>query len=154
MPRKATWLVILWNGFIALWVVSGINNIKDRCDGLTGSDLQSCEIGLNVGGGIGLFLIGLVWFVGFLITGLMWLMSRPKRRLCPVCGRSVKDGEVICKRCGHDFRATQPTPVYPAGPPAGWGQPPQQMHPGWGQPLPPGQEPRPGQPPQGWGDPG
>jgi hypothetical protein len=153
MPRKATWLVIIWNSLIALWVISGINAIKDDCRGLTGTELQTCEIGQNVGGGIGLFLIGLIWFVGFMITGIIWLISRPHRRLCPTCGRSVKSGEVVCKRCGFDFRLGQPTPVYPAGPPAGWGQPPQQMPPpGWGQQLPPGQQP-PAGPPSGWGDP-
>lgn len=151
MPRKATWLVILWNGLIGLWVISGINAIKDQCEGLVGNALQTCQIGQNVGGGIGLFLIGLIWFVGFLVTGLIWLMSRPKRRLCPVCGRSVKEGEMVCRRCGHDFRMAQPTPVYPAGPPPGWGQSPQQVPPNWGQQLPPDAQP-PAGPPAGWGE--
>jgi hypothetical protein len=104
LPRKATWLVILWNGLIALWVISGVNAVADQCKGLTGSALQTCEIGQNVGGGIGLFLIGLVWLVGFLITGLIWLMSRPKHRVCPACGESARKGETVCRRCGYDYR--------------------------------------------------
>lgn len=120
MPRKATWLVIIWNGLILLWVVSGISAVARECEGLAGDELRTCQIGQNVGGGIGLFVIGLIWFVGFLVTGLIWLMSRPKRRLCPVCGRSVKSGEFACKRCGFDFRVAQPTPVYPAAHPPTW----------------------------------
>jgi hypothetical protein len=109
MPRKATWLVIIWNGLMALWVISGLSAVEDTCAGLSGSELQSCEIGANIGGGLGLALIGLVWFVGFLITGAIWLMSRPQRRLCPTCGLSVKSGEVVCKRCGFDFRGARAT---------------------------------------------
>lgn len=151
MPRKATWLVIIWNGLILLWAATGINAVKDTCDGLSGTALRNCEISLNLGGGVALFVIGLIWFVGFLVTGLIWLMSRPKRRLCPVCGRSVKSGEVVCKRCGFDFRMAQPTPVYPAGPPSGWGQAPQQVPPGWGQQQYPPQPPA--VPPPGWNEP-
>lgn len=152
MPRKATWLVIAWNGIVLGGGALLISQARGTVNGEYSPTLTAA------GQGVMFLFLFVVWLIGFLVTGLIWLMSRPKRRLCPACGRSVKSGEVVCKRCGFDFRMAQPTPVYPAGPPPGWGLPPQQVPPGWGQQAPPpwGQQQLPPQsppgPPPGWGD--
>ncbi len=153
MPRKASWALIIWTGLMALWAATGLSSTNDAC---SNDPNVYCEAGATLGRGLGLTFLALVWFVGFLILGVIWLATRPQRRLCPVCGHQVKKGVVICSRCGYDFRAANgmpPAPPRPVGPPLGWGQqPPQVPPPGWGQQLPPQPPPQQG-PPPGWGPP-
>jgi rubredoxin len=49
-------------------------------------------------------LILLIGFFGFVFFSLIWFMTRPRGRDCPVCGSLVKRGQTACKSCGHDFR--------------------------------------------------
>lgn len=72
-PRKATWLVILWNvGIGALWLSvmmtaqGTVNGVYDP--GLTRLGQMAVTVG-----------IGFVWFIGFCVTALIWFMSRPRR---------------------------------------------------------------------------
>jgi hypothetical protein len=44
-----------------------------------------------------------VWVVGMVVLGIVWLVIRPKRRVCPVCGENVQKGRQACPSCGHDF---------------------------------------------------
>ncbi len=159
MPRKATWALIIWSALMALWAVSVTNNVGTVCTDEAAKDRHLCEIGANLGGGIGLVFIVFVWLVGFMVFTVIWFMSRPQRRLCPVCGNQVKKGVVVCDRCGYDFRALAGMPPTPVGPPLGWGQQPPAGPPlGWGQqppagqPLGWGQQP-PAGPPPGWAPP-
>jgi predicted amidophosphoribosyltransferase len=47
--------------------------------------------------------IGMIWFVGFVVLALVWLMSRPSRRLCPRCGNEAKKGLTVCPSCKYEF---------------------------------------------------
>ncbi len=48
--------------------------------------------------------------IGFFVLGLIWLMTKGKKRDCPVCGHDVKKGQTVCKSCGYDFKTgAQPT---------------------------------------------
>jgi hypothetical protein len=46
-------------------------------------------------------------FMGFVVLSLIWLMSRPKVRTCPICGNDVNKGVTLCGSCGHDFATDQ-----------------------------------------------
>ncbi len=59
----------------------------------------ACEAGT----GIGIVLILILGFIGFIFLSLIWLMSRPKNRVCPRCGTEVKKGLTSCPSCGFDF---------------------------------------------------
>jgi hypothetical protein len=43
----------------------------------TGNEYEAA--GAAIGTGIGVTLIFMVWFFGFVVGSLVWLMSRPKR---------------------------------------------------------------------------
>lgn len=101
--RKATWALVIWTGLMALWAVAGVSAVGDNCAGRTGSALEACQAGTAIGGGIGLTLIAMVWFIGFIVLALIWLMSRPQRRLCPACGAQVRSGVTVCPSCSYDF---------------------------------------------------
>jgi hypothetical protein len=88
--RKATWALALFNLLALIWLVSGI-------------------FGGSIGAGI-----GVTWFIGFVVLGLVWLVSRPSHRECPRCGSDVKKGLTVCRSCGFELaRATAQNPWPP-----------------------------------------
>jgi hypothetical protein len=139
--RKMTWVLNVWNVVFLVWIISGIANRPSKnCatdpDVLKGIiSKHACETASNVGTGLGVTAVIVFWFLGFIILSLIWLMSRPKHRLCPACGEDVKRGRTTCKKCGFNLAAAAsgassgplrqtavPQPAQPpsALPPAGW----------------------------------
>ncbi|WP_406691989.1 hypothetical protein REH65_08335 [Saccharopolyspora sp. ID03-671] len=43
------------------------------------------------------------WVAGDVILGILWLVTKPRTRDCPACGRTIKRGQMTCKSCGYDF---------------------------------------------------
>jgi len=117
--RKMTWAVMIWTAIFAVWIVGGVataNNASDCAKDPGGLSTSACTTASNVGTGIGVALIFVLWFIGFIVLALIWLMSRPKHRTCPACGRDVKKGLTACKSCGHDFAAPGPSLSVPVAP--------------------------------------
>lgn len=104
--RKMTWVLWVWSIGILVWAVGG--GASNNCSAQHGDAFLTAHQAQNAcaaGTGIGVALILLVGFVGFVFFSIIWFMSRPKGRDCPVCGELVKKGRTTCKGCGHDFRA-------------------------------------------------
>lgn len=80
MPRwrKATWAIVLFSALMLIWIVVGVSSVSDNCAGMSGQDLVNCQAATAIGGGIGVTFLVIVWFLGFIVLGLIWLMSRPK----------------------------------------------------------------------------
>ena len=76
--RRATWALVFWNVLMLLWTVSYAGGVGD-CTRETGWALSVCEAGRAIGTGTGFPFIVAVWFIGMVVFGLIWLMSRPKR---------------------------------------------------------------------------
>ncbi|MFM2193838.1 MAG: hypothetical protein RLZZ460_508 [Chloroflexota bacterium] len=72
--RKATWGLVIWSGLCVFWLVSGLANVSQIT---TSNEYEAA--GAAIGTGIGVTLIFIVWFFGFVVGSLIWLMSRPKR---------------------------------------------------------------------------
>jgi hypothetical protein len=111
-----TWAIIVWCALILIWAIAGgasaAKHSHDYCVAHPSAylNLKACEEASNAGAGIGVAIILVIGFIGFVFLSLIWLMSRPKRRNCPVCGEDVKRGSTVCSSCGYDFRAAaQPT---------------------------------------------
>jgi hypothetical protein len=99
--RIFTWVILAFNLIMLIWLISGIAS-GESCSGKTGDELTTCEAG-QVGTGIGVFLIIVLWALGDVILGVLWLVTRPRRRDCPVCGNGVRRGVTQCPKCGYDF---------------------------------------------------
>lgn len=103
--RKMTWLILLFNLLMLVLVISGVasgsHTSKANCGGLTTSD---CTAASHVGTAIGVVILIVLWALGDVILGVLWLVTNRRGRDCPVCGRPVKRGQVQCQKCGHDFR--------------------------------------------------
>jgi hypothetical protein len=96
--RKATWALVIWCALILIWAIAG--GASNNCGSQpTHLDKSACQAGT----GIGVAIILLIGFFGFIFFSLIWLMSRPKNRSCPRCGEDVKKGVMVCKSCGFDF---------------------------------------------------
>lgn len=114
--RKMTWALLVWSGLMLAWIVSA--TATEVCgDYAPGSaDREACELGEDVGTGIGVAFIFFVWFLGFVILSIVWFMTRPRHRQCPRCGEDVKKGRTACRRCGYDFAAAHAAAVPPGEP--------------------------------------
>jgi H+/Cl- antiporter ClcA len=107
--RKMTWVLIGWCTIILIWAIAGgaSNNSQSYCESHPSQYLSqhACEQARNVGTGLGVALILVIGFVGFVFFSIIWLMTKPRRRQCPACGEDVKKGRTTCPNCGHDFAA-------------------------------------------------
>ena len=75
--RKATWALVIWNVFMVLWLASTLRG-EFSCDRETGAARAVCDAGASIGTTYGASLVGVAWFVGFIVIGLIWLASRPR----------------------------------------------------------------------------
>jgi hypothetical protein len=118
--RKMTWFFLVVNALFVLWIATGTNSAQSTdCandpDVRAGTISQSaCEAAVDVGTGIGVALIIVLWFFVFVILSIVWFMTRPRGRTCPACGEDVKRGRTTCQKCGHDFAAAASTPAVTA----------------------------------------
>ncbi len=77
--RKATWALAIWNVLMILWLATAIGGVGPlSCAGETGAALAVCEAGVNIGRSFGLNFVLIVWLIGIVAFGLVWLVSRPK----------------------------------------------------------------------------
>ncbi len=98
--RKMTWVLIAWCLLILVWAIAGGSSAGSKCaHEATRLSREGCEAGT----GIGVALILLIGFFGFVFFSLIWFMTRPRGRECPACGERVKKGRTACTGCGHDF---------------------------------------------------
>ena len=103
MPKRVmSWVLIVWTAIFVFWIGAGV---ADRPSKECTPGDQLCQDASDVGTSIGISLVVTLFFVGFIILSLIWLMTRPKRRLCPACGTDAKKGVTACAKCGHDFAA-------------------------------------------------
>jgi hypothetical protein len=75
--RKATWALVIWTVLMVLWLASAVRG-EFSCDRETGTARAVCDAGASIGMNLGPSLVGVVWFIGFITIGLIWLASRPK----------------------------------------------------------------------------
>jgi Mn2+/Fe2+ NRAMP family transporter len=80
--RASTWALIAWSALMVAWLVataagdSGANCASERTRDLR----EACEAGEAVGTGLGVAFILFIWFLGFVILALVWMMRRHARR--------------------------------------------------------------------------
>ncbi len=121
--RIFTYVILVVNLLFLIWIIAGASSDNDTSKKNCGSlSVKTCNDAQNVGKGIGVTVIVILWVLVDIILLVLWLITNRKKRDCPVCGHSVKKGQMQCKSCGHDFRAAQAPqqPGYGQQPPPGW----------------------------------
>lgn len=75
--RFSSWLILAFNSWMTIWLVSRlIEARKGSCGGLSGSNLDACEVGTVVGASIGAGLILTVWAAIDVILMVVWITTR------------------------------------------------------------------------------
>ena len=126
--RKMSWVVLIFNALMVIWLITSLTaTTKGGCTGLT---VSQCAGVADVAHGAVAVIQIVLWLIGDFILGIIWLVTKGNRRLCPACGLPVKAGTVQCKKCGYDFRSIALATAYaaPGAPPtipAGWFPDPQ-----------------------------
>lgn len=106
MPRrKATWALVIFNVLMAIWVIAGAASAGGNATNCGMLDQQSCNVARDVGTGVGVAALIFLWFIGFVVLGIIALVSRPRNRVCPACGTEAKKGVALCRKCGFNFAA-------------------------------------------------
>jgi hypothetical protein len=115
--RKMTWVLIVWCAIILVWAIAGgasadhsaANNCIQQSAGVLSP--QDCQNAADAGTGIGVAIVLLIGFVGFAFFSMIWFMTRPRTRECPVCGNDVRKGITVCGKCDHDFARAAGAPA-------------------------------------------
>ena len=90
MPKRVmSWVLIVWCAIFAVWIGAGV---ADRPSKDCSPGDQLCQDASDVGTSLGVGVVLVLFFVGFVVLSLIWLMTRPKRRLCPSCGTDARRG--------------------------------------------------------------
>ena len=111
--RRITWVLIGWTLVAAILAYLIYRHNQHACDtSLLGA--QGCKDAGVAPSYWSPFVR--VWVIGMVVLGIVWLVIRPKRRVCPVCGESVQKGRQACPSCGHDFSAAAIVGGSAAGP--------------------------------------
>lgn len=119
MPkRKATWALLIWTVLMAIWIISGIASNSGNATNCGALDQNTCNAAQGIGTSIGVAFIFIIWFFGFIVLGLVALLTRPPRRVCPSCGHEAKKGVTACKTCGFAFATGQLPGAVPPPTPA------------------------------------
>lgn len=71
--RKMTWALAVWSVLMFVWIVAGLGST--HCAQQGG---DAGRAGCQVGTGIGVVALLVLWFVVFIVLSLVWLMSRPR----------------------------------------------------------------------------
>lgn len=124
-----TWVLILWAAATILFIVlvntAANDDVRAECIAEATSQTQRdlCDVGTSLASGVWTVIAVVLGFGGFLVLGLIWLMTRPRRH-CPACGRDVKKGVTSCRKCGYLLTATSVRPAMPGPPSHQWAPPP------------------------------
>jgi hypothetical protein len=105
--RPFTWVILIVNILFLVWIIGGIASSGGTPQDCGTLSEQTCNDAEAVGTAIGVGIIFFLWALTDVILGVVWLVTRPKRRPCPVCGTDLKQGVIVCPICGHDFRVGQ-----------------------------------------------
>ena len=126
--RKMSWVVLIWNLLMVIGIIAAVASAHTTRQCVNQLGAQACHDVSTAGAAFGVVLIIVIWLIGDIILGILWLVTKGNRRACPACGLPVKAGIVQCKKCGYDFRtvpAYAASPVSPPTVPAGWFPDPQ-----------------------------
>ena len=77
--RKMSWFILVVNALFLAWVIAGAATAghATNCGTL---DKQTCQAATDVGTGIGVAIIVVIWVVVDFILLIIWLVTRPRQR--------------------------------------------------------------------------
>jgi hypothetical protein len=74
--RIATWLIVIWTGFMALGIAAAFLGIGGDCVALAAGEVSSCRTDAWGRGAIGLGLLVILWLIVILPMAILWRGTR------------------------------------------------------------------------------
>jgi hypothetical protein len=81
-----TWVVLAFNLLMLIWLITGIGGAVQNtdCEKETTKALrEACEAGTGIGTAIGAGIIVVLWALGDIILGVLWLVTGRLGRKAP-----------------------------------------------------------------------
>jgi hypothetical protein len=81
-----TWVIVIWSSLCLIWMISATSSRPSKdcaTDPAVTSgalSLDACQAASDVGTGIGVVIVGFLWFFVFFVLSIIWFMSRPRRQ--------------------------------------------------------------------------
>jgi hypothetical protein len=107
--RVATWALVAW--FVVALLLAGYAFLQiyvapNGCPAEEGI-ASFCRY-VRMKQAFGDFTLAIAAYcAGAVVLGALWLFTAPSHGPCPNCGSSARTDAGTCRRCGHDFFATQ-----------------------------------------------
>lgn len=101
--RKMSWALVIFSLLMLAWIIGAS---VDRASKDCAPNDQLCISASDAGTSIGVGLLIFLWFLGFVVLGLIWMMTRPRR--CARCGERMRKRETACGQCGFDVGVAHP----------------------------------------------
>jgi hypothetical protein len=122
--RLMTWVIVVFTVLMAVLIGANAGS-RPACppDIALIASCETYQAAAAIGTGLALTALLGVWFVGFMILAIIWIMTRPARRVCPWCGYEARTGQTVCTTCGYDFSAPShavQASLYPEGAVQDW----------------------------------
>jgi hypothetical protein len=80
--RKTTWAIIAWSTLMVVWMIGGgisaSHKAAEQCAHPYPLTTQECLDASHAGAGIGIGLLIVLWFIGFVVLGFVWFMTKPR----------------------------------------------------------------------------
>jgi hypothetical protein len=70
------WVILVINGLFLWWMISAVGGLADDCASKVGTDLEACETGTAIGGGLAFIFILVLWALVDVILGVIFLVTR------------------------------------------------------------------------------
>ena len=83
-------MILLVNLIFLIWIIAGAASTSGHATDCGTLTQETCDNARDVGAGIGIGIIIFLWAAADVILGIVWLMTRPNKRHCPVCGSNVR----------------------------------------------------------------
>lgn len=74
--RVFMWVILAINGLFLWWMISAVGGVADDCAGKFGTDLEACQTGSAIGGGIAVIFILVLWALIDVILGVVFVVTR------------------------------------------------------------------------------
>jgi hypothetical protein len=74
-----TWVLVAWTALITVWVIAGVTTRTSKdCTASGVLSQKDCVNASDAGTAIGVGLVVFLGFMGFVVLGMVWYMTRPK----------------------------------------------------------------------------
>jgi hypothetical protein len=78
-----TWALTIWTLLMGVWIAAGAATASGDAKNCGTLTQKACNDASDAGTAIGVGLLIFLWFMGFVVLGIIWFASRPRAGSAP-----------------------------------------------------------------------